>query len=541
VIDRPDLGEDESLLIGYTRFERWEWLLDQIQAWTKAHTVAEAVEKAELLRVPVAPIGNGQTVLDTDQFIEREVFEKNPAGFTQPRVPYRLGVGENRSFGPAPGLGQHTDEILAEGPRREGAAGAPASAAPGAACQSMEGIFVVDFSAFWAGPVTASYFAALGADVVKVESIQRPDGMRFAGGITPKEEQPLWEISPIFHGANTNKRGITLDLESDAGLALAKRLIEQADIVIENYSPRVIERFGLGWDTVRELNPEAIMLRMPAFGLSGPWRDRTGFAMTIEQATGLAWTTGYPDRTPLTPRGCCDPLGGMTAAFSALLALEVRRNAGGGQLVEVPLVEVGLNAAAEQVVEYTAYGELLERNGNRGPGAAPQGVYACANDELIAVAVANDEQWKYLVEVLGSPDFATDPALGTAAGRRTAHDALDAGLVDHFAKHAAATCVETLTSAGVPAALLPNPRDIHSHPHLNERGFFVTREHPIAGPIGYPSFPLRFSGHYLPVRRASHLLGEHNDEVLREKLGLSDHELAKLRADKVIGERPTFM
>ncbi|MAG34558.1 MAG: hypothetical protein CL908_27120 [Deltaproteobacteria bacterium] len=542
VIDRPELGEDPALLAAHTRFGEWEKVSAAINGWMKEHTVAEAVEKAELLRVPVAPIGNGQTVLETDQFVERGVFEKNPAGFAQPRVPYRLGVGENRPFGPAPALGQHTSEVVgAPAKRGASAPGAPAPPARDAAPQPMEGLVVVDFTAFWAGPVATSYFSALGADVVKIESIQRPDGMRFAGGITPKESQKLWELSPVVHGANTNKRGITLDLDSEAGLALAKRLIEQADIVIENFSPRVIEGFGLGWDGVHALNPEAIMVRMPAFGLSGPWRDRTGFAMTIEQATGLAWVTGYPDRSPIVPRGCCDPLGGMTAAFATLLALEVRRQGGGGQLVEVPLVEVGLNAAAEQVAEYSAYGELLERRGNRGPGAAPQGVYACANDELIAVAVTTDEQWRALVGALGAADFSADAALGSAQGRRAAQDAIDAGLAAIFAERDVADCVDVLTKAGVPAAPLLNARDVRPHPHLEARGFFVTHEHPEAGPIGYPSFPMRFSGHYLPVQRATHLLGEHNDEVLREKLGLSDDELTKLRADKVIGERPTFM
>jgi len=542
VIDRPELGEEEGLLGGHTRFAQWERLRTEIAAWTMQHTVAEAVEKAELMRVPVAPIGNGRTVLETDQFVERGVFEKNPAGFAQPRVPYRLGVGENRPFGPAPALGQHTDEILAQRPARDARAlGVSAAPARDAVSKPMDGIVVVDFSAFWAGPVASAYFAALGADVVKIESIQRPDGMRFAGGITPTQGQPLWELSPVFHGANTNKRGITLNLESDAGLALAKRLIEQADIVIENFSPRVIEGFGLGWEVVHALNPEAIMVRMPAFGLSGPWRDRTGFAMTIEQATGLAWTTGYPDRSPIVPRGSCDPLGGMTAAFATLLALEVRRNGGGGQLVEVPLVEAGLNAAAEQVAEYSAYGELLERNANRGPGAAPQGVYVCANDEFIAVAVATDEQWVALVGALGLPGFAKDAALRTAPGRRAAHDAIDEGLAAVFAERDAAACVDALTEAGVPAGRLLNAREIRPHPQLDARGFFVTHEHPLVGSIGYPSYPMRFSGRYLPVRRAAPILGEHNDEVLREKLGLTDDEIAKLRSDKVIGERPTFM
>jgi crotonobetainyl-CoA:carnitine CoA-transferase CaiB-like acyl-CoA transferase len=303
----------------------------------------------------------------------------------------------------------------------------------------------------------------------------------------------------------------------------------------------VIENFGLGWEVVHELNPEAIMVRMPAFGLSGPWRDRTGFAMTIEQATGLAWLTGYPDRQPLVPRGCCDPYGAMIASFATLLALEARSRGEGGHLVEVPLVETGLNAAAEQVAEWSAYGVQLERTANRGPVGAPQGIYACEDGRLVALAVRDDEEWRALLSLLGKPDWAVDPALDTAAGRRAAHDTIDAELARWIATRTVAQITDELWGAGIPIGEVRNTRSLRPHAHLDARGFFRTLEHPAAGAISYPSFPLRFDGEYLPIRRTPPTLGQHNDEVLRDLLGLSNEEIATLREAKIVGERPTFM
>ena len=196
---------------------------------------------------------------------------------------------------------------------------------------------MIDFTAWWAGPIASHSLALLGADVVKVESIQRPDGMRFASARPPSVDQ-WWDWGMVFHGANTNKRGITLDLRSPEGVEIAERLIADADVVIENFTPRVMEGFGLTWERLSELNPRLIMTRMPAFGLSGAWRNNTGFAQTMEQLTGMAAITGYPDEDPQIPRGPCDPLAGMHAVFATLSALEERDQTGKGRLVEVTMV-----------------------------------------------------------------------------------------------------------------------------------------------------------------------------------------------------------
>ncbi|MDJ0847762.1 MAG: CoA transferase [Myxococcota bacterium] len=535
MIGRPEIADDERYFEGYERMQQLPFIQEVVHGFTRQHTVDEIVELATALRLPVAPIGDGRNVLEQDHFVARELFQDSPHGFKAPRVPYRLTSCEPRPLGRAPALDEHGDEL-----RSELAASAPEPRSPGAgSALPLEGVRIVDLSAFWAGPVLVEALAALGADVVKVESIQRPDGMRFAGAV---RNEILWEWAHVFHGANTGKRAITLDLNSEDGRALLRRLVESADALVENFSARVMDHFGLSWETLHEWNPRLVMLRMPAWGLEGPWRDRTGFAANVEQASGLAWITGYTDM-PLIVRGACDPVGGMHAAFGLLMALEERRRAGKGQLVECPLVEPALNMAAEQVIEWTAYGELLERQENRGPVAAPQGVYRClGSDAWVAIAVASDDQWAGLRRAFADPDWTREPTLAHEAGRRAAHDALDAALSAWCASRKPEEIVDALLAAGVPAAHVVNGQELMPHPQLEARRFFQTLEHPVTGATRYPGIPMRFSGFDPRERRTpAPTLGQHNEEVLGGELGLSEEELERLRSAKVIGKRPAWM
>jgi crotonobetainyl-CoA:carnitine CoA-transferase CaiB-like acyl-CoA transferase len=540
MIGQQEVGEDEKFFDAKTRMENLPFIRKVIHGYTQAHTVDEIIEQMSLARIPANPLGDGRTLLEMDHFRERETFIANPAGFEQPRPPYRLGsVSRKPIVRPAPQLGEHTREVIAEvaprtRPTPEGGGPLP-----------FEGLRVLDFTAFWAGPVGTSYLGELGADVIKIESIQRPDFMRFAGSV---QNETMWEFNPINHGCNSNKRDLTLHIDSDEGKALARRLIEKADVIAENFSPRVMENWGLDWDTIHALNPRAIMVRMPSFGLDGPWRDRVGFAMNIEQVSGLAWLTGYDD-LPLVVRGACDPMGGMHAVFALTLALEERRRTGQGQLVEVPLVEPAINIAAEQVIEWSAYGSFLEREQNRGPFAAPQGVYPCADrDEMdagpgwVAIAVSSDTQWDALRTALGDPEWAQAPALASAKGRRAAHDEIDAHLRTWTMERTRKAAAETLLAAGVPAQECINPHSLFPNPQLEDRGFFQVVDHSLVGPIRYPAQPMRFSGLPRALRRTpAPLLGEHNEEILQGELGLTDAEIEQLRESKVIGNRPAFM
>ena len=279
---------------------------------------------------------------------------------------------------------------------------------------------------FWAGPSCTHVLGMLGAELIHLESTSRPDGTRLIAGI-PATEDLWWERSPIFSALNTNKKSLTLDFQTDRGRELLRQLIPTCDVIVENFTPRVIDQLGLDFESVRELRDDVIMVRMPGFGLDGPWRDNPAFAYIIEDASGLSWLTGYSDRNPYEPYSVGDPNAGVHALNALMLALEHRRRTGQGVLVEAAMVDAALNIAAEQVIEHTAYGALLQRAGNRGPVSAPQNIYQCSGiDEFgredcwVAIAVATDSQWLALRTALGEPEWAMVAPLSGVEGRRAA-------------------------------------------------------------------------------------------------------------------------
>jgi crotonobetainyl-CoA:carnitine CoA-transferase CaiB-like acyl-CoA transferase len=379
--------------------------------------------------------------------------------------------------------------------------------------------------------------ACLGADVIHLESVQRPDGIRMTGFFVHPQGE-WWEWSAAYLGANTNKRNLTLDLGQPDGLRIMRKLVATADVVVENFSPRVFERFGLWGDAFRELNPRAVLVRMPAFGLDGPWRDNVGFAQTMEQITGLAWLTGHKWDQPRIQQGPCDPLAGMHAAFAALLGLVQRDQTGKGCLIEAPMVEGALNAAAEQIIEFSAYGATMEREGNASPWAAPQGLYACrGTEQWLALSCETDAQWRALRRVLGEPSWATDTALDTHRGRRAHHDEIDRHLRTWATDRELEPTVELLIASGVPTAPARDHRLIDSHPQHLARGFQESVEHPLIGSVLSPGPPFRYRSVERWLRSAAPTLGEHNDEILAE-LGVDEAERKQLEADRVIGTVP---
>jgi crotonobetainyl-CoA:carnitine CoA-transferase CaiB-like acyl-CoA transferase len=255
--------------------------------------------------------------------------------------------------------------------------------------------------------------------------------------------------------------------------------------------------------------------------------------------TGLAWVTGHVSDQPRIPRGPCDPNGGMHGAFAAMVALQRRDQTGEGVLVECPLFEAALNIAPEPVIEWTGYGHLLEREGNRGRWAAPQGVYlGNGPEQWLALSVLNDDQWAGLAKVV-DPDLAADPAYATLAGRIANHDSIDAAITSWATRHSAAEAVEELVAAGVPAATLVDQRNVFGHPQFDARGYFEMVDHPVVGTHPTPGQPYRFRSVDRWIETAAPLLGEHNAEILRG-IGMTDDEIARLEADGVIGTEPKF-
>lgn len=552
LIGRPDWADDASLYTYRGRWARWTELMHAIRAVTQTRSTEELLETAALLRLPVAPIGNGATAPQFDHFRERGDYVRNSTGrFLQPVVPYRLSGGAApRPFAPAPQLGELASREVAAAtfwPGREQAAteGQVSADDPAATSLPFRGLRVLEFTAFWAGPTVGQFFAMLGAEVIHVESPAHIDGLR-GHTLRTVGEELWWEWSPLFMGPNTNKRSLVLDMQSEAGLGIARRLAARCDFVLDSFSPRVLEQWGLDYDSLSRDNPGLIMVRMPAFGLQGPWRDRTGFAYTMEQVSGLAWITGESDEPPLSPNGMCDPMAGAHATIAALLGLEHRRRMGRGMFIEVPMVGSALNLAAEQVIEHSAYGSLLQRSGNRGPAAVPQNIYRCAEDvgdpareRWIAIAVCSDPQWDALRQVIGDPPWARDEGLRTGSGRRLAQDKIDAELATWCASRAAADTAETLCAAGVPAAAVVLPYETRLNPQLQARGFFEPLQHPVVGPVLHEGWPVRFgAGPQRFHRSPAPLLGQHNRDILASLLGMSEAEIEALEAAGVIGSQP---
>jgi crotonobetainyl-CoA:carnitine CoA-transferase CaiB-like acyl-CoA transferase len=519
---------------------------DEIYAWVESRSVDEIRELATAFRIPNAPVANGANIASLDHFRERGSFVCNPRdGFQQPGHPYRMQPVQLRQPGPAPRLGEHTARYRAASVRPRPVAVTSGPSEP-ANKLPFSGLRVLDMTTFWAGPCCTHFLAMLGAEVVHVESARRPDGTRMIAGVPITEDQ-WWEKSPIFAALNTNKKGLTLDLQSARGQELLRRLIATCDVVVENFTPRVLDQIGLDFAAVQAVRPDAVMLRMPGFGLDGPWRDNPAFAYAIESASGLSWLTGYPDRPPYEPYSIGDPNAGVHALNALLLALEHRRRTGQGVLVEAAMVDAALSISAEQIIEYSAYGSLLERAGNRGPTAAPQNLYRSADidefgrlDSWVAIAVTTDEQWERLCGAIGSPSWATDPKLSTEAGRRAHQDLIDERLAAWCEHRSRDDIVATLWDAGVPVAKVMQPHRQTELDQLAFRGFFEEVEHPVNGRAKLSTVPMRFSaGPGVFHTHPAPLLGQHNHGLLAE-LGLTASEIAELEADGIVGRAPAM-
>jgi crotonobetainyl-CoA:carnitine CoA-transferase CaiB-like acyl-CoA transferase len=502
MVGHPEWQEEPRYFVDRTS------LAPVIEEWVGRHSVEEVLSLAAAFRIPHAPIVNGANATGIDHFRARGSFVTYDDGTVAPGPPYRVrptSSGHHRPTGrPTP----------------------------------FESLRVLDMTSYWAGPLVGQTLALLGAEVVHLESPTRPDGARLIGGV-PTTEDRYWERGPIFNALNTNKKSLAVDAGDPRGRELIRRFVATCDVVVENFTPRVIEQLGLTEAALREVRPDLIMVRMPGFGLDGPWRDDPAFAFVIEDASGLTWLTGYPDRLPIEPYTLGDPNASLHALVGLLVALEHRDRTGEGSLVEAAMIDAALSITAEQVIEYSAYGALLERSGNRSPGVAPQGVYRTADvdergraDTYVAISVADDAQWEGLRQVLGWPH---DPSLATVEGRLADHDRLDAALADWCGGRGADEIVELLWSAGVAVAKVMPPHEQPRLPQLQHRRFFEELDHPVAGRARYSTWPLRFASRPGPVHRCrAPLLGEHNAELLGE-IGVSDDELVALEAAGVIG------
>jgi crotonobetainyl-CoA:carnitine CoA-transferase CaiB-like acyl-CoA transferase len=520
----PEFGEQQfAIMMGGP--ERAEFFA-AAQPWLSERTVGEIVELSQALRIPAAPVADGATALESPQYAKRGFFVdggRKDWSFRRPGPPFRLSKTPAVSH-------PVTSSERSRGRRAVGEIANPS--------MPFAGLKVLDLTTFWAGGYLTCYLGAFGADVVKVESIQRPDGFRYSAAY-PHEGEDWYERSALWQATNLNKRDITLDLTSQRGRELAYRLAAQADVVVENFSPRVVEQFGLDYQSLVALRPDVIAVRMPGFGLDGPWRDYVGWALNIEQVSGMSAVTGYADGPPCNVQGPADPIVGVHAGVALLAALDHRRRTGEGQLVEVAQIEVGAAVTAEPVIEYSMNGIVRPREGNRQRGYC-QGVYPTDTDDAwVALSVRDDTDWSQLVEAMGRPGLLEDGRLATTDRRAAAHDVFDQVIAAWTRTQSSANIVAALREHNIPVEEVVAPERMYDLPGLDSRGYYEDFEHAITGRHRYPGWPFRITpGPARHHRFAPPTLGQHNDEIL-SGLGLSRDELVALRRDRVIGERLT--
>jgi crotonobetainyl-CoA:carnitine CoA-transferase CaiB-like acyl-CoA transferase len=405
--------------------------------------------------------------------------------------------------------------------------------------QALEGIRIVDLTMGWAGPLATRHLADMGADVIKVESCVRFDWWR------SWEATPAWiaddgaEKSNQFNMVNRNKRGITLDLEHPEGRRLLLELVATANAVVENYSGGVLPKLNLSYDVFRQVRNDILLLSMPAFGSTGPWRMFRAYGSTVEQSSGLPHLNGHAEDPPtMLHVAYGDAVGGLNGAAALLTALRHQRRTGQGQYVDLSQVESLFPLAAHGILQFAATGQAPPRQGNFSPTCAPHGVYPCASkqdepDEWLVLQVQSEDQWRVLQSL--APEL---QAFGGLHDRLARVDALDQAIAAWTRLRPAHALMTELQSHGVRAAATHAASTLMDDAHLSARGYWQWLERAVVGNQPNPSAPYRLGPEPMPVRAPAPTLGQHNRDVLGGILGLDDEKLAALEADGIIGTRP---
>ena len=406
------------------------------------------------------------------------------------------------------------------GPSQSRAAKA-AKAAP-ADQKPLAGVRVLDFSWVLAGPYATRILADLGADVIKVQTEQRSQGANSNG-------------NPYFVMWNRGKRSINLDMKHPQALDVFRRLVERADVVIENFSAGVLDRWGIGYEAANTWNDQIIYLSMAGAGQDGPWRDFVTFAPTIHALCGLTYLTNPPGRKDIgTGLALTDHLSGLAGALAVLEALEARQRIGTGQRIDLSQLEVGAYAMGPAFMDFLSNGREAQPQGNQDAfvDLVPNDVYACLNNEWLAITVHNDEEWRRLCTAIGAPQLATSGRLTTVAGRRQHRTVIDEELRIWAAGQTAQYAMQQLQTAGVPAGKVQTAQDLaESDEQLAARQWLSEVEHPLFNSHQIDRFPALFSYTPLEPYRPAPFFGEHNFEVYAELLGMSETEVAAAIGD----------
>ncbi len=516
------------------RREECEHLFDVLDEWARGYTAGDLADGAQLRRLPFAAVRSLSGVADHPQLRARGFF-REIRGMTYPGAPYRFGSTPWRLRRPSPRPGEHTAEVFTEaGTSSSRALGdrAPRPAAE-AGRRVLAGVRVLDFTWVVAGPVATRVLADHGADVIKVER-------RDAAAHGDRRGGPAGNL-------NRGKRSLAIDLSDARGVDLVRSLARHCDVVIDNFSPRVMDNWGLDYEALRRIKPDVIAVGMSGFGRSGPYRDRVSYGPTLQAECGYTFHMRHPGGEPAGwGFSYSDMVGGYSAALAVLMALRHRARTGEGQYIDVSQLEA-LAASIGPPLLQVLNGAAAPRpgNGSAEGRAAPHGAYRCRDREgkgprgerWCAIAVFDDAEWRRCAGAMGHPEWATDGRFASLALRLAHEPVVDALVAEWTSRNDAEDVVRRLQEAGVAAGLVASAADLcERDAHLRARGYWATVRGPGGEPLVYDGVAARLSNTPGFVAAPGPLLGENTDEVLRELLGLDGEEIDRLRRAGVVGE-----
>jgi len=572
---------DSEGMAGDLKEERWrneeyrgqhfDYLVGILTHWTKTHTEAELFELGQLMHLPLAPVCTLEEMVNSAQLLARKFFVsvEHPelaTHFSYPGAPYKFSCSSWNTKR-APLIGEHNFALRAKGggincnlnqidfapqetkinnsnlqqsckkegyliyskldsPERRNFAALPQNA--------LDGLRILDFTWLLAGPYATRILADFGAEVIKVQSRKTATGAES-------------NTTGYFNTWNRNKLGITLNMNHPKARDIALRLVKISDVVIENFTPRVMSNWELSYDDLKEVKPDTIMLSMSAMGQTGPWKDFAALGSTIQAFSSVTYLTSFPSKiaspsarndkekiAESPPSGLgysyADPVAGLFAALAILAALEYRDKTGQGQYIDISEYEAMCSLLGPAILDYTVKHNAATPQGN-GPGhilAAPYGCYKCSGkDRWCVIAVFTEEEWKALKRVLGYPAWSKEKRFATYQERKRHIEELDGLLEQWTIKHTPKEVMNLLQQAGIPAGMVEDAKDLATDPHLIARNFFVQAEHPVLGETFSDNTPIKLS--HTPARfcQAAPLLGQDNLYVYRDILGMDEQEILK--------------
>jgi crotonobetainyl-CoA:carnitine CoA-transferase CaiB-like acyl-CoA transferase len=531
MLGMPDVARNPRYAVNTDRLEHSHEIDALFQPMWENRTATEWFELALEYKLPITVVPTMAELLEQSVHRERGAFVPvriGDAAFEAPVLPQHLTLTPPRAGGTAPLAGE--DEVAWLVPLSDRPAGRAASGT-----LPLEGLRIVDLTMGWAGPTAARHLGDLGAEIIKVEACQYPDWWRGTDMRAAFIAEQKYEKIPWFQLMNRNKLDVTLDLTHPDGVALLKRLVADADAVIENYSAEVLHKLGLDYSVLKKVRPGLVMLSMPAFGSGNAWSACRGYGSTLEQASGLPTITGFPDDPPtMNQTAYGDPVGGFNAAAALMVALLHKQATGQGQNIDLSQVECMLPLVAPALIAHSATGRTPPRIGNRHPLHVPQGCFRCGDDTWIAISITSDTMWQALCLLLGRTELADL----NAAERREREDELESIIAAWTWGLDPDDAMAVLQAGGIAAGVVRTPFALIDDPHLVARGFWHRLDRPFIGMHWQSSAAFRQGPDASPVRRVAPTLGQDNEAILGGRLGLPREEIDRLAKAEVIGSVP---